>query len=124
MISTEREGRLFNVRRLVALDMGLHGPTFILIEFGLGASLPEIFGLSLVFRGFLLFGAYIFTLGLNYAPVLIYAVNLRQTYGKVVDMNDPEIGRMNCKYSLQQFLIFIPFFTILLAISQLLSNSS
>lgn len=112
------EGRLFNVRRLVALDMGLHGPTFILTEFGLGVLIPLILGWSLIARGFLVFGAYIVTLGINYVPALIYAVALRKSYGEVVDMKDPGIGKLNRKYSVHQFLIFIPFFVVVLAIIQ------
>jgi len=118
LLASTHEGRLFNVRRLVALDMGLHGPTFILVEFSLGVPVPMIFGLSLALRGFLLFGAYIFTLGLNYVPFLIYAVSLRKNYSEVVDINDPDIRRLNRKYSTQQFLIFIPFFAVVLAVSQ------
>jgi hypothetical protein len=114
------EGRIFNVRRLVALDMGLHGPRFILIEFSLGVPVPMILGLSLVFQGFLLFGAYIFTLGINYMPFLVYAITLKKNYGGVVDMSDPETRKLNRKYSIQQFLIFIPFFTVVLAMVQLL----
>ncbi len=44
------EGGFFNVRWLVALDMGLHGPTFILIKFSLGAPVPVILGFSLILR--------------------------------------------------------------------------
>ena len=113
-----KEGRLFNVKRLVALDMGLHGPKFILTEFGLGVPVPMILGSSLVLEGFWLFGAYIFTLGVNYIPFLIYAVQLRRSYGEVVNMNDPGIGKLNRKYSLQQFIIFIPFSTVAMAILQ------
>jgi hypothetical protein len=117
-LSIENEGRLFNVRRLVALDMGLHGPRFILIEFGLGAPVPMILGLSLILGGDWPLGAYIFTLGINYIPPLIYAVKLRRSYGEVVNMEDPGIGKLNRKYSLQQFIIFIPFSIIALDIMQ------
>jgi hypothetical protein len=112
------EGRLFNVRRMVALDMGLHGPKFILIEFGLGVPIPLILGWSLITQGFLVFGAYIFVLGINYMPPLAYAVALRESYGEVVDMKDPGLGKLNRKYSIQQFLVFIPFFVVALAIIQ------
>ncbi len=113
-----QEGKLFNVRRLVALDMGLHGPRFILIEFGLGVPVPMILGISLVLQGFFLFGAYIFTLGINCVPFLVYAITLRKSYGDVVDIGDPETKKLNRKYSIQQFLIFIPFFSIVLAVIQ------
>jgi hypothetical protein len=117
-LSTEGEGRLFNVRRLVALDMALHGPKFILIEFGLGVPVPMILGLSLVLGGQWILGLYIFTLGINYVPTLIYAVKLRRDYGEVVNMDDPGIGKLNRKYSLQQFIIFVPFSIVALAILQ------
>jgi hypothetical protein len=113
-----QEGRLFNVRRLVALDMGLHGPKFILVEFSLGVPVPMILGLSVVSQGLLLFGAYVFTLGVNYLPFLAYAITLRKSYGDVVDMRDPDTRRLNRKYSIQQFLIFIPFFPVALALVQ------
>ncbi len=113
-----QEGRLFNVRRLVALDMGLHGRRFILTEYSLGVPVPMIIGVSLVFQGFLIFGAYIFTLGINYMPFLVYAVALRKTYGDAVDMQDPGTRKLNRKYSVQQFLIFIPFFPLALALVQ------
>lgn len=112
------EGRLFNVRRLVALDMGLHGSKFILVEFGLGVPVPMILGLSLAMSGTWILGVYIFTLGINYIPFLVYAIALRKSYGGVVDMNAPETPGLNHKYSIQQFLIFVPFFTAALAIAQ------
>ncbi len=62
---------------------------------------------------------YIFALGINYVPFLLYAVILRKDYAKVVDMKDPETRRLNRKYSIQQLLVFIPFFTVALAAVQL-----
>ena len=118
MEKATQEGRLFDVRRLIALDMGLHGPKFILVEFGLGVPVPMILGVSLILEGFLPLGAYIFTLGINYIPPLIYAVQLRKSYGEVADMEDPETRRLNRKYSVQQFLIFIPFFMVCLDLLQ------
>jgi hypothetical protein len=112
--SNQPEGRLFNVRRLVALDMGLHGSTFILLEFGLGVPIPMALGLTLVFRGFALLGLYIFTIGFNYVPPLSYAISLRNNYHNVVDMATPDAKRLVRKYSMQQFLFFIPFFIVLL----------
>jgi hypothetical protein len=116
--SPTKEGRLVNVRRLVALDMGLHGSKFILIEFGFGVSVPMILGLSLVLQGIWLLGVYIFTLGINYVPLLFYAVLLRKNHGSVVNMRDPQKGKLNRKYSVQQFLLFVPFFMVGLALAQ------
>ena len=118
MRSSAQEGRLFNVRRLVALDMGLHGPTPIHVEYGLGVPVAMILGVFLALQGLFPFGAYVFTLGVNYLPLLAYAVSLRNDYGDVVDMGDPGVGPLNRKYSTQQFLIFVPFSVVALAVVQ------
>ena len=57
MRSSAQEGRLFNVRRLVALDMGLHGSTPILVEYGLGVPVAMILGVFLALQGLFPFGA-------------------------------------------------------------------
>ena len=103
--------------------MGLHGPTFILIEFGLSVPVSLILGWFLFTRGFLVLGTYIVTLGVNYVPPLIYAVALREDYGEVVDMKDPEVSKLNHKYSIQQFLMFVPFFVVVLAVVQRLREA-
>ena len=55
---------------------------------------------------------------MNYLPLLAYAVSLRNDYGDVVDMGDPGVGPLNRKYSTQQFLIFVPFSVVALAVVQ------
>ena len=57
------EGRLINVRRLVALDITLHGPRFIAIEFGLGTPAIIAVGIFLAVRGPFLLGLIFFSPG-------------------------------------------------------------
>lgn len=53
--------RLISVRKLVAGDITLHGPRFILIEFGLGTPAMMLFGLWLMLSRFVFaLGLYIF----------------------------------------------------------------
>ena len=60
------KGRVVNVRRLVALDITLHGPGFIMIEFGVGTPPIILFGLFLGYVGMLGWGAYLLLCGINY----------------------------------------------------------
>ncbi len=70
-----------NFRKLVALDIILHGRKFILIEFGLGTPFMFALGLQQLLFGLdsgLIFsqiiGFYLILIGINYVPILIYAV--------------------------------------------------
>jgi hypothetical protein len=68
------EGRLINVRRLVALDITLHGPRFITVEFGLGTPVILAIGIALILAGPLTLGVYLLLTGVNYVPLLVYTV--------------------------------------------------
>jgi hypothetical protein len=78
------DGKVINVRKLVALDIVLHGPKFILTEFGVGTPTILAVGLWLVFTNAFLLGLYLFFTGINYVPLLIYAIVIarakRQTW--------------------------------------------
>jgi hypothetical protein len=67
------EGRVINIRKLVALDITLHGPRFILIEFGVGTPAILMVGGFLASTGQLVLGVYLLFTGINYVPALIYA---------------------------------------------------
>jgi hypothetical protein len=114
------------VRKLVALDIVLHGPRFIMIEFGVGTPAILAFGLWLMSGslGYLL-GVYLLLTGLNYVPLLIYAVLVvrgnsarRETeYGLAHDRHYVR------KYSTQQLLLFVPLAVLILAIVQELKRT-
>ena len=109
------------VRKLVALDIVLHGPRFITIEFGVGT--PAILAVGLwLMSGSLAYamGIYLLLAGLNYIPLLIYAVliirggSARQEteYGLSHDRHYVR------KYSIQQLLLFVPLAVLFLAMVQ------
>ena len=118
------EGRLINIRKLVSLDITLHGPRFILAEFGIGTPVILVVGLVLAAYGQLLLGLYLFLTGVNYLPLLTYAI-IAVRHGTAKQDVETDLTRDRHyvrKYSIQQFLIFIPFAIILLAIEQKLKN--
>ncbi len=114
------EGRIINVRRLVSLDIVLHGERFIMLEFGIGTPGILLIGYYLTVTGPFLLGLYLFLTGLNYIPILAYTIVTIRHHSAKRDVeqemtSEPHYVR---KYSIQQFLIFIPFVITLLAVAQ------
>ena len=114
--------RFINIRKIVALDILLHGRPFILIEFGLGA--PLIFGLGFqqVVVGLagsyvsLVIGFYLLLSGVNYLPLLVYAIIVSK---KNSAQNEAESELQNkSKYNRQQFLLVIPLLVLLIGVKQ------
>jgi len=117
---TDREGRIINVCKLVALDITLHGTKFILVEFGIGTPVIIAVGLWLTISGPFLLGLYLFLTGLNYVPLLFYAiviVRARSAEGEVA-YGLAHDRHYNRRYSTQQLIIFIPLVVLILALYQ------
>lgn len=121
---------LISVRKLAALDLALHGPVFILIEFGgsllLGLGLGIII-LAAAFNGgyphspwLLVFGCYVLLVGVNYLPLLLYAVVMvrRKSARAEVAAELAGGGKAVRRYTVQQFLLLIPLFMPILSIYQ------
>jgi len=114
------------VRKLVALDIVLHGPRFIMIEFGVGT--PAILAVGLwLMSGSLAYalGLYLFLTGLNYVPLLIYAVLIVRggSARKETEYGLSHDRHYVRKYSTQQLLLFVPLAVMALAIAQELKQS-
>lgn len=129
MQTQTREPRWINVRKLVALDLAFRGTWFILIEFAfavalgvalgvfvlvrtLGVGAPSLFGIIV---GLLLLGV-----GLNYVPLLIYAIVIVRRKSARAEVA-AELAQRNIyahKYGVQQFLLVVPLAIPLLAIGQ------
>jgi len=123
---TRVEGRVINVRKLVALDITLHGPRFITIEFGVGTPAILAVGGFLAATGQPILGVYLLLTGINYFPLLVYAVLI----ARAGTARDEVAGGLSQdkhyvrKYSTQQLLIFVPFAVILLAAAQELRRTT
>lgn len=124
------EGALINVRKLVALDMVLHGTIFVVAEFAVTVLLGGAGGLFVMYAGLALghgrvpfvivFGAYLLLVGVNYVPLLLYAIAIarRDSAREEVARELADKDRSVRKYSLQQFLLLVPLSIPILAIAQ------
>jgi hypothetical protein len=115
--------QIVNFRKLVALDIILHGRKFILIEFGLGTPFMFALGLHQLLFGLdsgLLFsqviGFYLILIGVNYVPILIYAVVISWKDSAYLEAA-AELDYKS-RYNKQQFLIFIPLLVFFVAVAQ------
>ena len=109
----------FDVQRVVALDILLHGPRFILIEFGAAVPFMAVFGVFSA-RFSLALGLYLVTLSINYAPLLAYALCIvkNRNAEAIVALEGIDRKLMVRRYSIRQFIIFVPFSIVALAIWQ------
>src|SRR5215467_4344615 len=125
-----KSGRVINVRKLAALDIVFHGPTFILIEFGLGVFGCAALGLFSLYFGFFhgpghslfatLMGCFLLWIALNYVPLFLYAITLvsRKSTQEEVAFELAHKDRYAAKYTLQSTLLLVPFAMLLLAVYQ------
>lgn len=105
----------------MALYINLHGPRFIIVEFGVGTPAIITVGLLLMLdSSAFLFGFYILLTGIDYLPLLAYALVLvrSHTAEKEVSYGLSQDKHYNRKYSVQQLMIFLPTVILLVAIMQ------
>jgi hypothetical protein len=119
------EGRLISVRKLAALDIALHGSKIILLEFGLGTPAIILFGSWLMLSGpFFILGLYLVLIGLNYVPLLLYAITIARKGSAKTEVeglaNDKHYIR---KYGLQQLMILVPLAILIIALVQETTHS-
>lgn len=117
----DQEGRLIDIRKLVALDITLHGPRFILFEFGVGTPVIILLGLWIMLTGTVfILGFYLLLTGMNYLPALLYAIIVarRGSAKSEVEYGLAHDKHYVRKYGLQQLIIFIPLAVLLIAAIQ------
>jgi hypothetical protein len=122
--------RIMNVRKMVAIDLLIHGKRFILIEFGVGTPFMVALGAFILWgahaqpgapftpAGWL--GLYSLSLACNYAPLLIYAIGFvrRGDARAAVAYEAAHLAKYAPWYGKQQALLFVPFFALALALWQ------
>ena len=115
---------MINPRKLAAIDIVFLGHKLIIAEFAAGVLLSTALGVFILVRAHSLrqigLGVYFATLGINYVPMLVYAIliargqSARAELGDEID--DPR-GAM-AKYRRQSLLLLIPLLVPILAIVQ------
>jgi hypothetical protein len=116
------EGAIISIRKLVALDIALHGWGLITAEFIFGVF--GISAISLLLPGNTILSVYMMLIALNYVPILIYALAIknRTKARKEAWIEMSSLDKYGHKYGLQQLLIFVPFAIIVVSVIQEILN--
>ena len=123
-----KEDAIINIRKLVALDIVFHGATIILAEFAFAVVFCGGFGIFSLFLFFrtpshpaieIIIGLILSWLTLNYAPLLVYAINMRhKDVQQEVAFELEHKATYARKYTLQSVLLLLPLAVPLLIIIQ------
>jgi hypothetical protein len=114
---------VINPRKLAAIDIIFLGPKFIISEFAGGVLLCAALGVFILFRSHssaqLALGLYLISLGINYAPMLLYAVAIANHDGARAEMGDEldDKSRAMTKYRRQSMLLLVPLLVPIIALS-------
>src|SRR5215467_13955658 len=105
---------VINPRKLAAIDIIFLGPKFIIIEFAGGALLCASLGIFVMLRSHsvmtLALGLYLISLGINYVPMLIYAIAITKNDSALAEIGDEldDKRRAMAKYRRQSILLLVP----------------
>jgi hypothetical protein len=105
---------MHSFRKLAAVDLAYLGPKIILTEFALGVIGPIGLGILTLARnrsgGGLLLGCYLITLGINYVPLLVYAIGIVRGSSAMAELADEPDDRkaMFRKYRRLSMLLLLP----------------
>jgi len=121
------KNRLVDFRKLVALDILLHGRPFILAELGIATPILLAIGVQQIAAGLpnahainLVLGFYLTLTGMNYVPLLLYAVIISKKNSAEKE-GEAEL-ELKSKYNRQQFLVFVPMLVFWIVVGQELTR--
>ena len=115
---------MISPRKLAAIDIVFLGSKVIIAEFAGGVLLCAALGIFVLFRGHsvwqLVLGLYFLSLGINYMPMLIYAVAITKEQSARVEMGDElnDKRRAMAKYRRQSILLLVPLLVPILALAR------
>lgn len=124
-----RKMAIITIRKLAALDMVFHRPKLILAEFILGVFGSVALAFVIAAPGFfaghwsltqIVVSGYILCIGLNYVPLLLYAISIarRGSAQAEVALELAQREHFARKYSSQSFLLLLPLVAPVLALYQ------
>jgi hypothetical protein len=113
-----------NPRKLAAIDIVFLGSKLIIGEFATGVLLSAALGIFVLFRGHSVWqvalGLYFISLGINYVPMLAYAVAITRQQSARAEFGDElkDEHRAMAKYRRQSVLLLVPLLVPILALVQ------
>ena len=116
---------MLNPRKLAAIDLAFLGPKVIISEFAVGVLFSAILGVFVLLRGHrrpaqIALGLYLISLGLNYIPMLVYAIAInkaksaRRELGNELDSKSAAMK----KYRRQSLWLLIPLIVPIVALAE------
>lgn len=111
-------------RKLAAIDIVFLGSRFIIAEFAGGVILCVALGTFVLWRAGsvwqLLLGLYLIALGINYVPMLVYAVAIAGGKSARAELGDEltDKRRAMAKYRRQSLLLLVPLLVPIIALWQ------
>ncbi len=115
---------MLSPRKLAAIDIVFLGSKFIIAEFAGGVFLCIALGAFVLFRGHsfwqLALGLYFISLGINYVPMLVYAVGITRGQSARAAMGDElhDKRRAMAKYRRSSIALLVPLLVPVLALAQ------
>ena len=112
-----------DLRKLAAIDILFLGSRFIIIEFAVGAFLSAALGLFVLIRGHsfwqLALGIYLICVGINYLPMLAYAVSISNKERAQTELAGELANKRSAmaKYRGQSLLLLVPLVVPILALA-------
>ncbi|MGI9069841.1 MAG: hypothetical protein ACR2JB_00575 [Bryobacteraceae bacterium] len=120
--------RADNLRKLAAIDILFLGYKVIVAEYVVGVAFSLALGLFVLLRSHsfwqVALGAYLICLGINYVPMLAYAIAIanRQNAQAQISHELIEVRKAMSKYRRQSLLLLVPLLVPILAASQKLKS--
>jgi len=116
---------MLNPRKLAAIDLAFLGPKIIISEFAFAVLFSPALGIFVLLRGHgtpaqIALGCYFISLGINYVPMLVYAVainktkNARTVLGNELDDKRAAMTR----YRRQSIWLLVPLIVPIVALTQ------
>ena len=105
---------MIDPRKLAAIDIALLGPAFILAEFAAGVLLSIALGVFVLLRAGsvwqIALGLYFLTLGLNYVPMLVYAIDIARHRSALAEIGGELSDKRQAmaKYRRQSLFLLVP----------------
>jgi hypothetical protein len=115
---------VIELRKLAALEVLFLGPKLVLAEYACGVLLSVALGIFVLVRGHtvwqILLGGYFICLGLNYLPLLLHAIGLRdvQIARRTIESELGDTAMAFSRYRAQSLLLLVPLFVAIVGVSQ------
>ena len=122
---------MINPRKLAAIDIAFLGSKFIIAEFAAGVLLCAALGAFTILRagslGQRALGLYLICLGINYVPMLVYAIAITRGHSAQAEIGDELMSnslRAMAKYRRRSIFLLLPLLVPVIALRYSLAKPS